>query len=157
MSVKPCPRIRVAGLLLQDGYVMMVKHRKGEREYWLLPGGGVECSEGLSDALRREFLEETNLRVEVKDIAFVVDSIGDRHVVNIVFHVVAGEPFELNSEGAFLELGFTPRDPRVKGVYMVHRDALMDLEIHPPINQELLEIASGGDLEVNYLGVRWKA
>ena len=157
MSARACPRIRVAGLLSHEGYVMMVKHRKGEREYWLLPGGGVECGEGLSEALSREFLEETGLRVGVKDIAFVVDSIGDRHVVNIVFYVVAEEPLELNSASPFHKLRFESRDPRVEGVYMVYKGTLSELEIHPPINQELLEIANGGDLETNYLGARWRA
>ena len=36
------PRIRVAGLLINGGRVLLVRHEKDGRSYWLLPGGGVE-------------------------------------------------------------------------------------------------------------------
>ena len=54
---EPTPRIRVAGLLLQGGSVLLVRHQKGEDTYWLLPGGGVQYGESLEEALNRELLE----------------------------------------------------------------------------------------------------
>ena len=47
------------------GPILLVE-RAGEplRGYWSLPGGLVETGERLEDAVRREILEETGLRVE---------------------------------------------------------------------------------------------
>lgn len=49
----------------QSGPILLVE-RAGEplRGYWSLPGGLVETGELLEDAVRREILEETGLRVE---------------------------------------------------------------------------------------------
>ena len=34
-------RIRVGVLICRDGEVLLVRHEKGGRSYWLVPGGGV--------------------------------------------------------------------------------------------------------------------
>ncbi len=60
------PTIRVAGLLIHEGSILMVEQGRGDERYWLLPGGGVQFGETLSDALRRELQEELGLRVGVQ-------------------------------------------------------------------------------------------
>ena len=52
------PRIRVSAILRWHGSILLCRHEKPGKEYWLLPGGGVNSGESLADALRRELAEE---------------------------------------------------------------------------------------------------
>ena len=48
------PRVRVAALLRWHERVLLCRQEKPGKEYWLLPGGGVNSGESLVDGLRRE-------------------------------------------------------------------------------------------------------
>ena len=92
------PTIRVAGLLVHEGRMLMVEQGREEERYWLLPGGGVQFGETLSDALRREFTEELGIRVGVSKLLAIVESVSPdpsyrKHVVHLVFEVSA--PYEV--------------------------------------------------------------
>src|SRR5450432_3859576 len=58
--------IRVYGILLNQHKQVLVsdEHIRGSY-YTKFPGGGLELGEGTRDCLKREFMEEMNLRVEV--------------------------------------------------------------------------------------------
>ena len=58
-------RIRVGVLICRDGEVLLVRHEKGGRSYWLVPGGGVDAGETMVAAGARELLEETGYTVEI--------------------------------------------------------------------------------------------
>ncbi|MBW7866403.1 MAG: NUDIX domain-containing protein [Candidatus Hydrogenedentes bacterium] len=47
------PRLRAAALIVEGESLLMVRHQKGGRHYWLLPGGGVDQGETVADALTR--------------------------------------------------------------------------------------------------------
>jgi 8-oxo-dGTP diphosphatase len=61
---------------MEEGKVLLSGNRwySGKPLVWTLPGGRAEEGEGMSDALVREFREETGLRVEVGDLAYVAES-----------------------------------------------------------------------------------
>jgi ADP-ribose pyrophosphatase YjhB (NUDIX family) len=50
--------IRVQGIIIRDGKILMARHRHGGREYWCLPGGGIDPGERPEEALLRELWEE---------------------------------------------------------------------------------------------------
>jgi 8-oxo-dGTP pyrophosphatase MutT (NUDIX family) len=53
----------VTGYLIHGGRILLIKHRKSG--LWLPPGGHIDRNEAPDDSLRREFMEEMNLRIEV--------------------------------------------------------------------------------------------
>ncbi|HNO23437.1 MAG TPA: NUDIX hydrolase, partial [Leptospiraceae bacterium] len=55
-------RVRVAAYIQdQEGKILLIKQKKRNKDYWLLPGGGIEFGESAPAALIRELKEELNL------------------------------------------------------------------------------------------------
>jgi 8-oxo-dGTP diphosphatase len=66
--------LRVYGILINNEKQVLVSDElvRGS-SITKFPGGGLEFGEGTRDCLRREFLEEMNLRVEVGDHIYTTD------------------------------------------------------------------------------------
>jgi 8-oxo-dGTP diphosphatase len=86
----PIPSIGVGGVLFNKSQqVLLIKRNQPPAKgLWSIPGGRLEPSETLVEACRREFYEETNLVVEVKQIVAVVERrLEGFHYVIIDFYV----------------------------------------------------------------------
>lgn len=69
-------RVRVCGLCWQGEKLLMVNHRGlTAGNFWSPPGGGVEFGETATDALVREFREETEIEVQPEKFQFVCEYI----------------------------------------------------------------------------------
>jgi ADP-ribose pyrophosphatase YjhB (NUDIX family) len=148
------PRLRVSAILRWRGRILLIRHEKGGRAVWLLPGGGVRGGESLLDALQRELWEETRLFPEGTDVPLegpvaIVDSIAPaasvvrKHVVHVIF--AADIPGSL---------GDVASEDEAVGNHRLFRPAeLEDLVLHPPI-QRFLRRWQPGDPSV-YLGKMW--
>ncbi len=55
--------VRVSALIFRDGKILLIHRFRYGKEYWTVPGGGVEDGEDIETALRREVLEETSLKL----------------------------------------------------------------------------------------------
>jgi len=146
------PRIRVSAILRWRGRMLLCRHEKPGREYWLLPGGGVNSGESLVDALQRELIEEIGIEddVPVEGPVAIVDSISPvrsfapKHVVHIIF---AGDLTGRSLEAVRSE------DAAVRGHRLFAMDDLDSIVLHPPI-QRFLRRWRPGD-PVAYLGQLW--
>lgn len=65
--------IRVYGLLIDEGRVLLVHERIGDFEFTKFPGGGLELGEGTRDCLVREFMEETGIAVSTGRHLYTTD------------------------------------------------------------------------------------
>jgi len=147
------PRIRVSAVLRWQDRILLCRHEKaGRGDYWLLPGGGVNSGESLTDALHRELREEVGIsdEIPVEGPVALVDSISPqrgfstKHVVHIIF---AGDLSGRSLEAA------TSQDAAVRGHRLFERAELDDVVLHPPI-QRFLRRWESGDPAV-YLGSLW--
>ncbi len=65
--------VRVYGILAQDGKVLVSDEYIKGKEITKLPGGGLEFGEGPADCIVREFKEETDMKVAVKNHFYTTD------------------------------------------------------------------------------------
>jgi 8-oxo-dGTP diphosphatase len=146
------PRVRVSALLRWNDAVLLCRHEKPGKEYWLLPGGGVHSGESLLEALRRELSEEIGIDdglalegpVALADSISPANTFATKHVVHIVFAADLGD--------RSLET-VTSKDAAVRGHRLFRVDELDDVVLHPPI-QRFLQRWRPGDPAV-YLGALW--
>jgi ADP-ribose pyrophosphatase YjhB (NUDIX family) len=145
------PRIRVSAILGWRGQLLLCRHEKPGKEYWLLPGGGVNSGESLTDALQRELTEELGIvdDVPVEGPVAICDSIEPKrpvrkHVVHIVFAGdLTGRPLD----------AVRSSDAAVRGHRLFRLDELDGIVLHPPI-QRFLRRWRPGD-PTAYLGSLW--
>jgi ADP-ribose pyrophosphatase YjhB (NUDIX family) len=148
------PRVRVSAVLRWDDQILLCRHEKPGKEYWLLPGGGVNGGESLVDALHRELFEEIGIdeEIPVEGPVAIVDSIApkgsshQKHVVQIIF---AGDLTGRSLEAARSE------DAAVRGHRLFTLEDLDNVVLHPPL-QRFLQRWRPGD-PVAYLGPLWVA
>jgi ADP-ribose pyrophosphatase YjhB (NUDIX family) len=145
------PRIRVSAILVRERRILLIRHQKGGREYWLLPGGGVNGGESLVRALKRELAEEVGLAedIPIEGPVAIADSISPpglpgKHVVHIVFAANLGA----RSLESAVSLDEAVHNHRLFDV-----DELAGIVLHPPI-QRFLARWQPGDPTV-YLGSLW--
>jgi 8-oxo-dGTP diphosphatase len=145
------PRIRVSALLEWRDRILLCRHEKPGKEYWLLPGGGVNSGESLVEALRRELAEEVGIDgVPFEGPIAIVDSIAPqrsfaaKHVVHIIFSGDLG--------GRSLE-AVTSADAAVRGHRLFGLNELDEIVLHPPIQRFLARWRPGDPIV--YLGPLW--
>ena len=93
--------VRVYGLLINEHNEVLISD---EKEYGMrftkFPGGGLELGEGLIDGLKREFLEECQVEVEVLSHFyttdfFVISAFNNSQVISVYYKIKNLTPLNL--------------------------------------------------------------
>ena len=110
--------VRAYGLLVNEANQILISDEKEYgRQFTKFPGGGLEYGEGLTDCLKREFLEECNVEVEVLSHYYTTDffvksAFGDAQIISVYYMVKAISgldmcvktiPFDFDGEGEVLQ------------------------------------------------------
>lgn len=148
----PGPTVRAAALIVTGRGLLLVRQRRLDRTYWLLPGGGVQFGESVAQALRRELLEELRLEIDPGRPVALVEAISDdmarypKHVVHVILEATlldaTAEP-RLGDDAAVLEARFFTRA------------ALPGLTLTPPIAPFVDACFDELPSRMEYLGVVW--
>ncbi|MFT3751200.1 MAG: NUDIX domain-containing protein [Agriterribacter sp.] len=91
--------VRVYGILINNKKQVLVSDEYIRGSYYTkFPGGGLELGEGTRDCLKREFMEEMNLNVEITDHLYTTDFFQmsaftpDHQIIAIYYAAKALEP-----------------------------------------------------------------
>lgn len=93
--------VRVYGLLINEQQQVLVSDEYIRGSYYTkFPGGGLEFGEGTRDCLKREFMEEMNLEVEIGKHIYTTDFFQmsaftpDQQIIAIYYFAKALEPIK---------------------------------------------------------------
>lgn len=107
-------QIRVTGVLVENGTILLVKQRLSKDRAWSLPGGRLEQGETMEEGLCRELFEETGLKVRVEKLLYLCDvKSSSNKVVHVTFLIskVGGEitlPTNEKDENPISDVKFIP-------------------------------------------------
>ncbi len=89
--------IRVYGLWIQEGMLLINEELVMGRKIIKLPGGGLQWGEGTEDCLKREWMEELGIEIEVgahfyTTHFFQASAFDNSQVISIYYTVSADKP-----------------------------------------------------------------
>lgn len=143
MSKERSIRVGAAGIIVQDGKILLVKFDDEHGLHYNYPGGGHQLGETLRQTAAREVKEETDTEVEVgrllvtgESAPFEVEYVyGSTHYLKLFFECT-------------LKPGSTPRlpdepDPHEIAVEWVSIEDLAKLPVIPDISEQLIAALNG--------------
>lgn len=142
------PRVRVAGILIEEDKILLIEHKKNDKKYWLIPGGGVDWGESTSEALVREYKEETNLDIEIERFLFISEAIApdkEKHVINLYFQI---KKLDNCSE---IKLG---NEENLSNLKFVSKEEIENIKLYPNIKDKIIKLLNNEEV-IPYLGLLW--
>jgi ADP-ribose pyrophosphatase YjhB (NUDIX family) len=103
-------RVRVTGVVIENGRILLLNQDTDGGRSWSLPGGKLEDGETLAGALIREMKEETGLDVEPGRLLYVCD-----HLAADVVHMT----FEARRTGTMGDIVVGADSTPIRGVEYV--------------------------------------
>lgn len=110
--------VRVYGLLINTNQeILLSDEQEHGMRFTKFPGGGLEYGEGLTDGLKREFVEECNAKIEVLNHFYTTDffvksAFNNSQIISVYYIVknisplnlaIKAIPFDFEEEGPVLQ------------------------------------------------------
>lgn len=139
--------IRVYGILINEQQQVLVSDEYIRDKYYTkFPGGGLEFGEGTRDCLKREFLEEMNLNVEIGDHIYTTDFFQlsafhpDHQIISIYYYAKALEPISCPLRTVPFEFDSTQMDiygktGETETFRFINRDDFSEEQLTLPIDK----------------------
>ncbi len=121
-------RIGVFGVIIEDGKALLGLRR--DIDWWNLPGGGMELGETVDEALQREVLEETGLRVRVGRLVGVYSKPQKQEVVLTFLCSIEGG--QLTETEECIECRFFAPDALPEKTLPKHAERVRDALLNQP-------------------------
>ena len=92
---------RAAGILIEDGHVLL--HKQTADEHWALPGGRVKVLEDSKTGLAREILEELGLSIQVSDLLWTTENFFEHnqsqfHEIGFYYRIFSKNAIQLRKD-----------------------------------------------------------
>ena len=143
------PRVRVAGILIENNKILLIEHLKKNKKYWLVPGGGVDWGESTAEALIREYKEETNLDITVEKFLFLSETIAPdkkKHVINLYFQIKI-----IKNSIYDMKLG---DEKNLTDLKFITKEEIENIKLYPNIKTQLIQLLNEEKI-APYLGLLW--
>ncbi len=126
-------RNSVKAIIVRDKHLLVTKNCIIDQEWYLLPGGGQHHGESLSDALKRECMEEVGATITMGPLLYVRDYIGANHeFADADGHMHQVEfMFLCDIVGEYAPVSGTEPDQYQTGVYWLPLSELPRLPLYP--------------------------
>jgi 8-oxo-dGTP diphosphatase len=142
---KPKFNVRVYGLMINESKQVLLSDEEVHSErFTKFPGGGLEYGEGLIDGLKREFIEECNLDIEVTShfytTDFFVESLfGGGQLISIYYLVKAKA--DITFKTSLKEFDFEDNDCESKQCFRwINLKDLQENMVNFPVDKHVVKI-----------------
>ncbi|KAA3658338.1 MAG: NUDIX domain-containing protein [Calditrichaeota bacterium] len=114
-------------ILKNQREILLIRRKKGENEYWVFPGGGVEAGETATEAAVREAQEELSLDISPGPVLFELTNLGRKEIY-----------FLVKKYSGTIALGSGPERKRQNqtNMYEFHwiaQEAVQDINLKPSV------------------------
>lgn len=127
--------VRVYGLLLTDEKEILISDEKTLNvSFTKFPGGGLEYGEGLIDALKREFMEECQLEIEVVRHIYTTDfyeksSFNDSQIISIYYQVRAISPILFDIKTSPFDFSKEKQQDKMEVFRFIPANSLQEIDL----------------------------
>lgn len=139
--------IRVYGLLINEHQQLLVADEvfKNGTQATKFPGGGLELGEGIADCLIREFMEETGIRISLKNHFYTTDFFvpsffdNESQVISIYYLVESYEWHQIRTADKPFDFEIIPGREAESFRWVHLNDLPQETHITLPIDKIVLE------------------
>ncbi|MBD1425876.1 NUDIX domain-containing protein [Sphingobacterium arenae] len=127
--------VRVYGLLITDIEEVLISDEKTLNvSFTKFPGGGLEHGEGLIDALKREFMEECQLEIDIVRHIYTTDfyeksSFNDSQIISIYYQVEAKSPLLFDIKTSPFDFSLEKQQEKMEVFRFIPIDSLQEMDL----------------------------